>query len=99
MLLQIFDEGRLADAKGRSVDFRNTIIIMTSNLAQKMLKSEAALGFRATTATVGILAGRGRRPEPERGLAPQHLLRGVARPAHAGGAEVSRAALRVRRPA
>src|SRR5256712_488767 len=49
MLLQIFDEGRLADAKGRSVDFRNTIIIMTSNLAQKMLKSEAALGFRAKT--------------------------------------------------
>src|SRR5256712_227182 len=46
MLLQIFDEGRLADAKGRSGDFRNTIIIMTSNLAQKMLKSEAALGFR-----------------------------------------------------
>jgi len=50
MLLQIFDEGRLADAKGRSVDFRNTIIIMTSNLAQKMLKSEAALGFRGKTA-------------------------------------------------
>src|SRR6184192_2623282 len=50
MLLQIFDEGRLADAKGRSVDFRNTIIIMTSNLAQKLLKSEAALGFRGKTA-------------------------------------------------
>ena len=50
MLLQVFDEGRLADAKGRSVDFRNTIIIMTSNLAQKMLKSEAALGFRGKTA-------------------------------------------------
>ena len=47
ILLQIFDEGRLTDAKGRTVDFRNTIIIMTSNLAQKMLKSEAALGFRA----------------------------------------------------
>jgi ATP-dependent Clp protease ATP-binding subunit ClpC len=47
MLLQVFDEGRLADAKGRSVDFRNTIVIMTSNLAQKMLKSESALGFRA----------------------------------------------------
>src|SRR2546421_578434 len=47
MLLQIFDEGRLADAKGRSVDFRNTIVIMTSNLAQKLLKSESALGFRA----------------------------------------------------
>jgi ATP-dependent Clp protease ATP-binding subunit ClpC len=47
ILLQIFDEGRLADAKGRTVDFRNTIIIMTSNLAQKMLKSESALGFRS----------------------------------------------------
>jgi ATP-dependent Clp protease ATP-binding subunit ClpC len=47
ILLQIFDEGRLADAKGRTVDFRNTIIIMTSNLAQKLLKSESALGFRA----------------------------------------------------
>ncbi|MDQ3400698.1 MAG: ATP-dependent Clp protease ATP-binding subunit [Chloroflexota bacterium] len=47
ILLQIFDEGRLADAKGRTVDFRYTIIIMTSNLAQKMLKSEAALGFRS----------------------------------------------------
>ncbi|MBM4433762.1 MAG: ATP-dependent Clp protease ATP-binding subunit [Chloroflexi bacterium] len=46
ILLQIFDEGRLTDAKGRVVDFRNTIIIMTSNLAQKMLKSESALGFR-----------------------------------------------------
>ncbi len=50
ILLQIFDEGRLADAKGRTVDFRNTIIIMTSNLAQKMLKSEAALGFRTSAA-------------------------------------------------
>jgi len=47
ILLQIFDEGRLTDAKGRVVDFRNTILIMTSNLAQKMFKSEAALGFRA----------------------------------------------------
>ncbi len=50
ILLQIFDEGRLTDAKGRTVDFRNTIIIMTSNLAQKMLKSEAALGFRGGAA-------------------------------------------------
>ena len=49
ILLQIFDEGRLTDAKGRVVDFRNTIVIMTSNLAQKMLKSEAALGFRRIT--------------------------------------------------
>ena len=47
ILLRIFDEGRLADAKGRTVDFRNTIIIMTSNLAQKLFKSESALGFRS----------------------------------------------------
>src|SRR2546428_1457683 len=50
ILLQIFDEGRLTDAKGRTVDFRNTIVIMTSNLAQKMLKSESALGFRSGVA-------------------------------------------------
>src|SRR5438132_273445 len=50
ILLQIFDEGRLSDVKGRTVDFRNTIIIMTSNLAQKLLKSEGALGFRRTGA-------------------------------------------------
>src|SRR5260370_40279250 len=47
ILPQIFDEGRLADAKGRTVDFRNTIIIMTSNLARKLHKSESALGCRA----------------------------------------------------
>src|SRR2546425_267696 len=46
--LGVFFFGRLTDAKGRVVDFRNTIVIMTSNLAQKMLKSEAALGFRKT---------------------------------------------------
>ena len=45
ILLQIFDEGRLADAKGRKVDFRNTIIIMTSNVASDLIKRDSGLGF------------------------------------------------------
>ena len=46
ILLQIFDEGRLADAKGRKVDFRNTIIIMTSNVASDLIKRDSGLGFQ-----------------------------------------------------
>jgi ATP-dependent Clp protease ATP-binding subunit ClpC len=45
LLLQIFDEGRLADAKGRKVDFRNTIIIMTSNVGSDLIKRDTGLGF------------------------------------------------------
>ncbi len=45
LLLQIFDEGRLADAKGRKVDFRNTIIIMTSNVGSDLIKRDSSLGF------------------------------------------------------
>jgi ATP-dependent Clp protease ATP-binding subunit ClpC len=45
LLLQIFDEGRLADAKGRKVDFRNTIIIMTSNVGSDLIKRDSGLGF------------------------------------------------------
>jgi ATP-dependent Clp protease ATP-binding subunit ClpC len=48
LLLQIFDEGRLADAKGRKVDFRNTIIIMTSNVASDLIKRDSGLGFQRT---------------------------------------------------
>jgi ATP-dependent Clp protease ATP-binding subunit ClpC len=46
ILLQILEDGRLTDAKGRSVDFRNTIIIMTSNVGATLLNREAQLGFR-----------------------------------------------------
>ena len=48
LLLQIFDEGRLADAKGRKVDFRNTIIIMTSNVGSDLIKRDSNLGFAIT---------------------------------------------------
>ena len=42
MLLQIMDDGRLTDAKGRKVDFRNTIIIMTSNVGADLIRRERA---------------------------------------------------------
>jgi ATP-dependent Clp protease ATP-binding subunit ClpC len=45
ILLQILEDGRLSDAKGRAVDFRNTIIIMTSNVGASLLNQEARLGF------------------------------------------------------
>jgi len=46
ILLQILEDGKLTDAKGRAVDFRNTIIIMTSNIGAQLLNREAALGFK-----------------------------------------------------
>ena len=45
ILLQIFDDGHLSDAKGRKVDFRNCIVVMTSNLGSDLIKRETALGF------------------------------------------------------
>ncbi|MGB5933886.1 MAG: ATP-dependent Clp protease ATP-binding subunit [Anaerolineae bacterium] len=45
MLLQIMEDGSLADAKGRRVDFRNTIVLMTSNVGAELLTREMSLGF------------------------------------------------------
>ncbi len=45
ILLQIFDDGHLTDSKGRRVDFRNTIIIMTSNIGAETIKKEGTIGF------------------------------------------------------
>ena len=45
ILLQIYDAGQLTDARGRRVDFRNSILIMTSNLGSDLIKRETALGF------------------------------------------------------
>ncbi len=47
MLLQIMEDGQLSDAKGRKVDFRNTIVIMTSNIGAELIKRSATLGFQA----------------------------------------------------
>ncbi len=49
VLLQILDEGQLIDARGQAVNFRNTIIIMTSNLGMAELTRQAAIGFGAET--------------------------------------------------
>jgi ATP-dependent Clp protease ATP-binding subunit ClpC len=46
MLLQIMEEGHLSDAKGRKVDFRNAIIVMTSNIGADMIKKQTSLGFQ-----------------------------------------------------
>jgi len=45
ILLQILEDGRLTDSKGRVVDFRNTIIIMTSNAGAAMIKKQRSMGF------------------------------------------------------
>jgi len=50
ILLQIMEDGRLTDNKGRVVDFRNTVIIMTSNVGASILKKEASLGFKPSEA-------------------------------------------------
>ena len=47
LLLQVLDEGFLTDSKGRKVDFRNTIIIMTSNLGSRSLQEDKTVGFAA----------------------------------------------------
>ena len=47
MLLQVLEDGYLTDAKGRRIDFTNTIVIMTSNIGADKLQKEAALGFQA----------------------------------------------------
>ncbi|WJH36393.1 ATP-dependent protease ATP-binding subunit ClpC [Paenibacillus sp. CC-CFT747] len=53
ILLQVLEDGRLTDSKGRTVDFRNTLIIMTSNVGAEMIKKNSSLGF-----TAGNDAGR-----------------------------------------
>ncbi len=45
ILLQVLDDGRLTDSKGRTVDFRNTVVIMTSNVGANMIKKNTTLGF------------------------------------------------------
>ncbi len=49
ILLQILEDGYLSDAKGRKIDFTNTVVIMTSNIGADKLRREASLGFRAQT--------------------------------------------------
>jgi len=47
ILLQIFDDGHLTDSKGRRVDFRNTLIVMTSNIGSDLIRQDRSIGFAA----------------------------------------------------
>src|SRR5690242_21350673 len=47
ILLQVFEDGQLTDGLGNTVDFRNTILIMTSNLGARHLQKRSALGFQS----------------------------------------------------
>jgi ATP-dependent Clp protease ATP-binding subunit ClpC len=51
-LLQILDDGRMTDGQGRTVDFRNTVLIMTSNLGTEFVKKGGTLGFNSQDETV-----------------------------------------------
>ena len=49
MLLQIMEEGKLTDSFGRHIDFRNTVLIMTSNIGANIIKNQSSLGFKRTS--------------------------------------------------
>ena len=51
MLLQILDDGRLTDAQGRTVNFKNTVIIMTSNIGARLITDKTTLGFTDNRST------------------------------------------------
>ncbi|XHR30299.1 MAG: ATP-dependent Clp protease ATP-binding subunit [Chthoniobacteraceae bacterium] len=51
LLLQILEEGKVTDSLGRKIDFRNTIIIMTSNVGAELIKKQTTLGFGAPSET------------------------------------------------
>jgi ATP-dependent Clp protease ATP-binding subunit ClpC len=53
LLLQILEEGMVTDSMGRKIDFRNTIIILTSNVGASTIKRQSTLGFNAMTADEG----------------------------------------------
>jgi ATP-dependent Clp protease ATP-binding subunit ClpC len=54
ILLQVFDDGHLTDAKGRRVDFRNSIIVMTSNIGAETIRKGAGMGFATKTDEVKV---------------------------------------------
>jgi ATP-dependent Clp protease ATP-binding subunit ClpC len=76
ILLQILEEGRLTDSFGRVVDFRNTIVILTSNLGADFGKSDSGLGFREASAKGDYNTMRDRMlGEAKRAFKPEFLNR------------------------
>jgi ATP-dependent Clp protease ATP-binding subunit ClpC len=74
-LLQILDDGRLTDAKGRTVNFQNTVIIMTSNVGSQHLVSERQFGFTARDGVDFRETERRARDALERSFKPEFLNR------------------------
>jgi len=76
ILLQMLEEGRLTDSFGRKVDFKNTIIIMTSNIGAEMLKKQGSIGFKSQTEEVTYQAMRERLlDEVKRTFKPEFINR------------------------
>ena len=76
MLLQVMEEGRLTDSFGRNVDFRNTILIMTTNAGAEAIKNESAFGFQKPDDDAGYDSMKGRVNERiEKFFRPEFLNR------------------------
>ncbi|MBI3270977.1 MAG: ATP-dependent Clp protease ATP-binding subunit [Planctomycetes bacterium] len=76
MLLQIMEEGRLTDSFGRHVDFRNVILILTSNIGADVIKNQATLGFKKTGADANYDQMKGQLlKEIEKHFRPEFLNR------------------------
>ena len=76
ILLQVLEEGRLTDSFGRRVDFRNTVLIMTSNLGAELLKKQGSIGFAPSTAEVTFDKMKGQLfDEVKRTFKPEFLNR------------------------
>ncbi|MDY4281591.1 MAG: ATP-dependent chaperone ClpB [[Pasteurella] mairii] len=63
ILLQVLDDGRLTDGQGRTVDFRNTVVIMTSNLGSDLIQENRTLGYEGMKEVVMSVVSRHFRPE------------------------------------
>jgi ATP-dependent Clp protease ATP-binding subunit ClpC len=76
MLLQIMEEGRLTDSFGRHVDFKNTILIMTSNIGAQRITNQSELGFGRRDETVSYEKMKSmRQSEVERHFRPEFINR------------------------
>lgn len=76
ILLQVLEDGRLTDSKGRTVDFRNTIVIMTSNVGAEALKRNKHLGFNVQDESRDYSDMKGKvMDEPEKAFRPEFLNR------------------------
>jgi ATP-dependent Clp protease ATP-binding subunit ClpC len=75
MLLQIMEEGRLTDSLGRHIDFRNAIIIMTSNVGAKVVQSGGGLGFTTSEEDTTKRVKEGIMEEVQRQFRPEFLNR------------------------